>query len=172
MARRALASRSRGFQRPQRQPTNWARLVSTVGIVVAANTKILSTTIVLSNPGIGETVRRTRGVIAIASDQGAVVEDQLGAFGMVVVSDLALAAGAASIPGPGTDASDDGWFVWRPFVGRGDSSNNRVAFNFEFDSKAMRRVEEGFGIAIMVENTSAATGLVISFAVSLLSSLS
>ncbi len=146
--------------------------MSTVALQVAAGTKILSTSLVLSNPGIGETVRRTRGVVSVASDQGAAIEDQLGALGLVVVSDLALAAGAASIPGPGTDASDDGWFVWRPFVQRSDSSNNRVSFIYEFDSKAMRRVEEGFGIAIMIENTSALHGIQISFALSMLTSLS
>ncbi len=144
-----------------------------------ANSKVLLTSVVLSNPGIGETVRRTRGLISIMSDQQTVVEEQVGAFGMVVVTDLALAAGAASIPGPGTDASDDGWFVWVPFVqasegnvGVADPPGLPVSQRYEFDSKAMRRVEEGFVIAIMVENVHATMGLRIQDAESILTSLS
>ena len=128
--------------------------------------------VILSNPGIGETVRRTRGWLSINSDQVAAPEEQLGAFGIMVVNDLAIAAGAASIPGPVTDASDDGWFVWVPLLRAGPLATSLESLNVEFDSKAMRRVEEGFGIAFMVENASATDGLKIACGVSLLSSLS
>ncbi len=79
------------------------------------STKILLGVFVLSNVGIGETVRRTIGNIWVVSDQAAADEVQVGAFGCIVVTDLAAAAGAASIPGPFTDANDDGWFVWQGF---------------------------------------------------------
>ena len=128
---------------------------------------------VLDNVGISETVRRTRGQIFVASDQGAAIEDQLGALGLMKVNDVALAAGAASIPGPVTDASDDGWFVWRPFTQIGERAaggTSALGILYEFDSKAMRTIEEGFGVAVMLENASPTHGITVSFAVSLLSS--
>ena len=155
MARTRVLTRSRGA----RPGGTWARI--TIGsFAVAGNTKVLAATGVLSNPGIGETIRRTRGIIGWRSDQTAVDEDQIGAFGAIVVSDLAIAAGVASIPGPDTDASDDGWFVWQPLLsGFEFQSGTGVIFRtfqiFEFDSKAMRRVEEGFSQAFVVENGSA-----------------
>ena len=168
MARR---TRQNFPQRSARILTNWARTVQAVELTVAAATKALLVTFSLSNPSIGETVRRTRGRILIQSDQTGADEAYMGAMGAIVITDLAIAAGAASIPGPVTDASDDGWFVWEPLLGSHQSGEGDAQV-FEFDSKAMRRIEEGFGLAFMVENASATTGLEIAFGVSMLSSLS
>ena len=161
-----------------RAPSTWARAQSAASVTVAGATKVLLATVTLSNPGISETVRRTRGLVMIESDQDSSAEDQMGSFGMVVVNDLAIAAGAASIPGPVTDANDDGWFVWQPMLAAGllngisaTSPGSRFQL-FEFDSKAMRRVEEGFIVAIMVENASVLNGINVSFAFSMLTSLS
>ncbi len=156
-----------------RRATNWVRLVPTARTTVALSTKALFTSLTLSNSGIGETVIRTRGSVSISSDQAAAQENQTGAFGMIVVNDIALALGATGIPGPGTDASDDGWFVWMPFMLQSESFsagaggiNDRV---FTFDSKAARRVEEGFGIAVMLENASPSHGLTAMVTLSMLS---
>jgi len=152
-----------------RRGTNWSRSVAAVFIAVPAASKVLLTQAVLSNPGITETIVRTRGRISIQSDQGAAREDQLGAFGIVVVNDIALAAGAASIPGPATNASDDGWFLWEPFAWTGlqvDGQGGPMVI--ELDSKAARRVEEGFGLAFMVENTHATFGLEVALSCSIL----
>jgi len=169
MARQAFRGARRFGGRTQRQPTTWARSVGGTQVLVAASTKVLLQTLSLSNPGIGETVRRTRGEVLLDSASGG---PQLGALGFVVVSDLAVAAGAASIPGPVTDSSDDGWFVWFPLMNHVVSSGNFSQNPIEFDSKAMRRVEEGFTIAVMVENASASRPLEVSLGFSLLSSLS
>ena len=155
----------------RRQPTNWARGFSTDGayVTVAPSTKVLLGSFSPSVAGINETVRRTRGLISIVSDQTSVIETQAGAFGMVMVTDLAIAAGAASIPGPITDASDDGWFVWQAFF----QSGLQTSFNnYEFDSKAMRRMQDGYSAAIMVENANTGLGLDFGFGISLLSSIS
>ncbi len=139
---------------------------------LAAGTKTIAAFIVLSNPGINETVRRTRGILTISSDQSGATEDQIGAMGMIVVTNAARVAGAASIPGPGTDASDDGWFVWQPFSQKGLLAGSGVqSLIYEFDSKAMRRVEEGFEVVVMIENNHATNGLVFSTNFSLLTSL-
>jgi len=110
------------------------------------------------------------------SDQVSQTEFQFGAVGMIVVNDLAIAAGVASIPGPGTDLDDDGWFVWEPFQlvgeakdGGADGSAQEWA-GWSFDSKAMRRIEEGFGIAIVCENVNTSNGLEIALAASFLTS--
>ncbi len=162
MARRIARARPRlaGRRRPG---GTWARVVGDFTNVPAA-TKVLLTTFSLSNPGIGETVRRVLGSIYVQSDQSAASEHQRGAFGLIVANDLAIAAGAASIPGPFTDADDDGWFVWRGFtqdlvVLTGVGFRSNFSIEYPFDSKAMRRIEEGFGVAVMAENADATDGL-------------
>ena len=142
--------------------------------LVPVGTKVLLASFVLSNPGINETVRRTRGRFFVNSDQATTNEMVLVAIGFVVVNDLALAAGAASLPGPISDASDDGWFVWEgvPILSAStDGGSGSIVSGvqpIEFDSKAMRRVEEGFGIAVIAE--ASGVGAEVSMAVSLLSS--
>ena len=164
------ASTRRGFRSRAPGRTDWTRTVSVGQVTVAASTTVLLTTFGLANAGIAETVRRTRGVIWIQSDQSAAIENQFGAFGMVVVSDPALAAGVTSMPGPVTERSDDGWFVWQPFVQSGDLSAGRTGYHYEFDSKAMRRIEQGFVIAVLAENSSASNGLQIAVGISILAS--
>ena len=167
--------RQRQFARRPQRTTNWARFLNTSQSVVPAATKLLIGTMVLSNPGIGETVRRVRGRFLVMSDQTSAYEFQLGAFGMVIANDLALAAGAASLPGPGTDGNDDGWFVWEPFgqlaqATEAGSTHDGIHVGHDFDSKGMRRIEEGFGIALMVENVHATHALEFVLTLSLLSS--
>jgi len=130
-------------------------------------------TFVLSNAGIAETIVRTEGMLFVISDQASTFELQNGALGMVVVSDLAIAAGAGSIPGPVTDASDDGWFVWQPFLQEGqgavvDQAEGIYTRGIPFSSRGARRVEEGFGVAVMIENANTSSGLKAMLAVSIL----
>ncbi len=166
--RRSVSRRPGG----SRRGTNWGRLVETSVTTIPAASKVLLASFVLSNPGIAETVVRTLGRFSWMSDQVAVVESQLGAFGMVVVSDIALAAGAASIPGPVTEATDDGWFVWESFFSKSEGlTTGEPGFTSqlqEYESRAARRVEEGFSVAIMVENGHATAGMQFWFAASML----
>ena len=153
---RRQTAQFRGGRR-QRAPSTWSRFVDNAETLVISS-KILLGVFTLNNPGIGETIRRTRGIITVRSDNTAALEFQVGAFGLVVVNDLAAGVGASAIPGPVTDASDDGWFVWQPiaqasWTGISGAAEGHV---YEFDSKAMRRVEQGFQVAVMVEQTSGA----------------
>ena len=167
----------RRMQSSGRQPgrTNWGRLASPAWVTVAAATKVLFVPFLLDNPGISETIRRTRGRFGFHSDQGAGLEELSGAFGAVIVTDAAAAIGITAIPGPVTDASDDNWFLWESFMG---NLSNNVGGNIAstnvpmvaFDSKAMRKVETGFQVAFVVENASATTGLNFIMSISLLSS--
>ena len=166
-ARRVVRRRS-GFRRGRQRGGSWGRFLATGNTAVGVSTKVLLTTGVLFNANIAETVKRTRGHIWVqASGTGS--ELQFGAFGLILASDAALAAGAASLPGPSTDASDDGWFVWQGFhQGAGDPVGyaGPVGYHYFFDSRAQRRIEPGYGVAVMVENASATFALEIGFAFS------
>ncbi len=148
---------TRSSKRPNR---SWAGFASTGETAVAANTKVLMGSFTLSNANIDETILRNVGMLGVISDQLAASEDNFGAFGMIVVNDLAVAAGAASIPGPITDRTDDGWFVYVPIVQKIQVSSaigidHSAMTQYPFDSKAKRVVQEGFQIALMVENANA-----------------
>ena len=110
MARRS----SRGFTRGTRKATDWsASAIQTGSVAIAAATKALLQTFVPVAGG--ETIIRTRGTFSVASDQAGASELQIGALGICIVSDIAAAAGAASIPGPATNAAWGGWFVHQYF---------------------------------------------------------
>ncbi len=172
-----MAPRGRHMTRNTRTSsgTNWGRFVFAAPVVVPAASKVLVLTFTLDNPGISEVVRRTRGDYFVGSDQQTTTELQMGAWGCIVVTDAALAAGVASIPGPVTDANDDGWFVWESFV---QSSSAGAAGNIAawqgvhrpYDSKAMRKFPDGFSLAVVVENAHATFGLEFYLGISLLAS--
>jgi len=131
----------------------------------------------LSNSNIDETILRTVGKFAVASDQAAASEIQVGAFGLILVSDAAVAVGITAIPGPITDSSDDGWFVYVPIVQSVEfisavGVRPDWATCYDFDSKAKRKIEEGRQLAIVVENAHASFGFEITFAFRLLSMVS
>ena len=172
MARSRVVTRP-AFRRP-RPATQWARLGNMAPVALTANAKVLLTFFLLANPGIGETVRCTRGVINVSSDQAAAMENQVGALGAVVVNDVAIAAGVASLPGPLTDQDDDGWLLWVPVnqlssATTGGNPAHQPAAPWMFDSKAMRKIEEGFSLAFIFESFTPA-GMDVSMSVSVLSS--
>ncbi len=109
------------------------------------------------------TIVRTVGLLAIRSDQVAAGENQLGAFGQMVITELARAAGAASIPGPATDSADDMWYQFGWFANRFDFLDAtgfapNGAQLFAYDSRAQRKVEDGQALVNMIENL-ATTGM-------------
>ena len=111
MAHRRTTSRSN-----VRHNNAWFSVVSSTFIVIPAASKVLLGTLTLSNPNIDETQLRVIGSVAVGSDQAAAFENQIGSVGLIVVSDVAAAAGAASIPGPSTNGDDDGWFCHQNFA--------------------------------------------------------
>ncbi len=155
MARRTA---QRQFAR-RKSNREWAAVNSTGLVSVPVSTKVLLGTFVLSNPGIDETILRTVGLIAVVSDQVSAAESQHAAFGMIVVNDVAGALGVTAIPGPITNAEDDGWFVYQSIqqkfsfiTAAGFDSNGAVQYHF--DSKAKRILSEGSVVAIVIENAS------------------
>ncbi len=150
---------------PQRSRTTpnrtWAGLADAVPQTLAGATKVLFA-IGAASTGIDLTILRTRGLfshrVTTLSGDG----HYAGAFGFMVVTDLAAAAGIASIPGPATDVGDDGWFVHEWFSNTNEFMD---ATGFQsgadrstpFDSKAKRILEEGKVVVIVVENVGVAT---------------
>ncbi len=111
------------------------------------------------------TIVRTRAVLHIESDQTAASELVKGAYGMIVVSDQAVAAGSASVPGP-VSAPDAPFFTYEPFInsfilGTGVGFEEPGGTYITIDSKGMRKVGIGEDVAFIVE-TAVAFGSLVS----------
>jgi len=170
MARRA----QRSFQRrSQRLAPGWAFSQSAILATIPAGTKAILATFALNTTNLGETILRTRGLLWVQSDQSvAFNEQQSGAFGGLVATSNAVAAGVASLPDPFTDGADDGWFVHRPFVQTSPSINGELGGQqgrlYEIDSKAMRKVETGYDLVFIIGN-GGGFGMQVLFSIRLLS---
>ena len=110
------------------------------------------------------TIVRARGLLTIVSDQQAAGENQIGAFGAVIVQLRAAAAGVASLPRPQSDPFAD-WFVYQSFAQRfmfldATGVEPRAGVQYVLDSKAQRKVDSPTetSLALMLENAST-TGL-------------
>jgi len=161
----------RGFSRPlrqgQRRQTEW-----TASALVTAVRTLAASTISLdqsfSSAGLlgvsPATIVRTRGEFMVRSDQDAANETPFGAFGFHIANENARAAGAGSLLRPDTDATDDLWFVHQFFSGGNFGASTGALFanpwtRYTFDSKAMRKIQEGDAIVVMVQNTSSSGGI-------------
>ncbi len=92
------------------------------------------------------------------SDQQAATENAFGALGMMIANDNAITAGAGSLLGPISNEDSDSWFVhqfwtaqilFQSGIGLHGSTLN---YQMEFDSKGQRKISEGDGVAVLVEN--------------------
>ena len=161
--------RRRAYRSTARIRPTWS-YTQTLAAAVAPLTKVLVGGFVPSVLAIEETVLRTRIELFVVSDQNAIPEFQQGAFGLYVVSDLAFAAGPASIPSPVAEGSDDGWFVHQTIVQMSDqiAGGGTYGTRYTIDSKAMRKVPEGSTIAIMIENSALFTAFQFAVGIRLL----
>ncbi len=153
----------RGVARPKRQTEWFGSSVETAFTALAANTQSFDQELTGGLTSRPFTIVRTRGSIFIESDQEVAEEAPFGAFGMAVVSEEAAAAGGASLPQAYSNASSDLWFVHGYYaVNRaadGGAPYGNSGWEFQFDSKAMRKVADGSTIVVLVDNNSAAFGL-------------
>ncbi len=104
------------------------------------------------------TIIRTRGYVFIQSDQSASIEDPIFALGMAVVSQQAIDIGVTAVPDPYADLESDLWFMHTGGMisTKNDGPGGQV---FSFDSKAMRKVEDGENVAVVIRNISSVFGL-------------
>jgi len=132
----------RGFGgRGTRSPTAWAGFAFNAVTVAGGNSLFLGAFTPL--PGFShETVVRTVGRIGVLG----LAAGATGALGLAVVSDAAVTAGVTAMPKPITDINDDLWNVYIP-VALGGTAQESISF----DQRAMRKVEEGQQLAVIVE---------------------
>jgi len=152
----------RQFSSGPRRMTQWAGSVdSTTAQVLAAATAVLDQS--LSQATLGQlvpaTIVRTRGNLWVASDQASVSEELFGALGMVVVTEQARVAGVGSIPTPISEEANEQWFLWESFQAYFATGQGVTWQRYAFDSKAQRKLQEGDGIVVVLENAHATSGL-------------
>ena len=107
------------------------------------------------------TIVRTRFMGMVVSDNAAGAEQQVGAVGVAVVSDQAVAAGITAVSTPITEMGSDLWFVHELFMGVGSIASavgNNGAWQTRIDSKAMRRVDIGQDLVVVAEFSAAGGG--------------
>ena len=101
------------------------------------------------------TIVRTRGFWSIRTDQQSADEIQEMAMGHIIVTDEALAIGITAVPTP-AQQSGSSWFVFDSMMSSYDFESgvgvqaraNRLQ---QYDSKAMRKVEEGQDVISVVQ---------------------
>jgi len=163
-----MAHRKSGFTRRGGRMVReslWVAILPTVSALGSASTAALftgfSAAILALRPF---TIVRTRGYIHLQSDQEAADETYFATLGAAVVSDQALAIGVTAVPTPQTDADSDLWFLYESLAGTVrftsasgvfDAGHGRV-----FDSKSMRKVEDGEDVAMSVETAAISAGAV------------
>ena len=150
-------STNQSFSRRQgpRPNRSWTGFNNGVGVAVGAGTKVLVARFPLANVGIDETLLRIRGSFVAYSTTLSADVIISGAVGIGVFSSIAGIAGAASLPGPTTDAGTDVWALWEPITTFMDSSGAAAgtqAFERQvIDSRAKRIVPNGYELVMMVE---------------------
>ncbi len=104
------------------------------------------------------TVVRIRGHWFIDSDQAAAAEDQAASLGACVVSDQAVAIGPTAIPTPVADRGSDLFMVYESLMAsRGAGTvDSQTGIGSNYDSRAMRKVEEGAQLVWVIETDVAA----------------
>ncbi len=109
------------------------------------------------------TIVRTRGYLYIKSDSLVGTEAFNGAFGIAVVNGEAFDAGVGSIPTPYTESFDDRW-LYHEYIAGGTvvTTGGDVAtsdpFTSQLDGKAMRKVNIGDVVVVVIENGSPTLG--------------
>ena len=164
-----MARRVTRFVRPPKKTVMWIGMSSLAGgTVVAAGTSVLLTTLsagaLLLRPF---TVMRSRGVIRWISDQSGAAESSSGAYGRVVVTDSASAAGVAAIPTP-TGEPEASWFVYQPLIqeftfvsGVGIALAEGSSSYWSFDSKSMRKVGIDDDVVGIISNRNGTNGSLV-----------
>ena len=110
------------------------------------------------------TIVRNHAYLHINSDQVGVSENYSVAFGKAVVSDQAVDVGITALPTPVADNASDLWFFHQILMSRflfadGTGLSPNIGIGGSFDSKAMRKVEDGQDVVSVVETTAISSGV-------------
>ncbi len=103
------------------------------------------------------TIVRTHFSFYLKSDQAAAAETQRAYWGAAIVSDQASAVGISAIPTPELEMGSSLWFALKFMYANATDLTDVTTGGqyFELDSKAMRKVDAGQDLAVVVENPAA-----------------
>ena len=107
------------------------------------------------------TIVRIRGQASVKLQTYGADLDIVGAVGIGLVSDEAFAAGVASMPAPFDDADWGGWMLHRMFSARFEFTDatagvQPASWEYELDSKAMRKVGPNMTLAVIAQSQGGA----------------
>ena len=150
----------------RRRETSWFSAPSASFTLAAPNTAALVRSLNAAALALRPfTIVRYRGRYHIESDQSAASEFFDCSIGLAVVSDQATAIGVTAVPTPTTDLGSDLWFVYeslQDIFELGDATGfARMGISKDYDSRAMRKVEDGQDVVFVAENTAASNGVTV-----------
>ena len=160
-------SRKSGFvfrQGGKRRETSWLTNPYGVTALAVANTAALTASLNAGALALRPfTVVRVRGSWNLRSDQLAATENFEASMAYSVVSDQASAIGVTAVPTPETDRGSDLFFVYESIASQflvvsAIGMESAAGISKDFDSRAMRKVEEGQDLVITIENSSLSNG--------------
>ena len=156
MARARSNPRRFGSNRSARL-TEWSSLVDAASVVVATTGSSIVSSTSFEDPG---TLIRSRGLVTLELPSYAADALVFGAFGAGIVSAEALAVGITAVPHPYRDADWGGWMIWQAIGMRfefNDATGTFLAsWNYDVDSKAMRKVGPNEAWVFVAESQSGA----------------
>ena len=102
------------------------------------------------------TIVRTHFSFYLKSDQAAANETQRAFWGCAVVNEQAVAVGITAVPTPDTELGSSLWFALKLMYADGVALTDVTTSGqpYSLDSKAMRKVETGQDVVVVVENPS------------------
>ncbi len=160
MARRREFVRGASAIRSSRL-TTWFQFVPTETTMASTGSTVLVFTLNAAALALRPfTVVRSHFLIGLRSDQAAAIEVQRAAMGIAVVSDQASAVGITAVPTPVTEAGSNLWLLHQ-FIFADESNltdRTRGETHTQVDSKAMRKVEVGEDLVVVVENGGGSVG--------------
>jgi len=161
LARRRPTGRFPALRQGQRRESLWIGIDESITTLAAANSATLIGTFNAAALALLPfTVVRTRIYWTCGSDQTAADEDYYVALGASIVSIQAAAIGVTAVPTPFIDLNSDLFFLIEMLGNRtiGTQVDAISVMTRDVDSKAMRKVEEGNQVAIVLENSSVSSG--------------
>ncbi len=150
----------------QRRESMWLGGVYTETQLGAASTAALITSLNAAALALRPfTIVRSRGYIHVNSDQQSAAEDWGCVYTEEVVSDQASAIGISAVPTGDTDRGSDLFYVFEEVIGF-FAFTTGVAFieqgkGWQFDSKAMRKVNDDQDVISVIETQAGVSSAVV-----------
>ena len=162
---------ARNFPRGRRsgRETRWLALPETRTVLASANSQAIILSLTTAEKALRPfTITRTIIHRSITSDQQGAGEVYAAACGIAVVSDQASSIGVTAVPTPFDNLDSDLWlfhdildgeFVFVSGVGIQEGATSPRG-GHTVESKAMRKVEDGQDVVVVIENDGLSAGSV------------